>query len=261
VSESRQRLVFGQRTDIGKIRSNNEDAVFAKVYHLDGRPEFGLFIIADGMGGSPEGEKAARIAIETTEAEIIRQMSELPSFTDLGKHREDIPQILTLAVQKANIEVVKNAQHGGSTLTLAVIMGDSAYIAHVGDTRAYLILQNSRKPITTDHTFGEKLVEVGAISREDIEAGIRGDHRLYRALGWYEDNIPVDTFRELFLPDSYLLLSSDGLTRHVKVSEFPEIIARSASPQDACDQLVALANERGGEDNISVIVIQAQGES
>jgi protein phosphatase len=258
ISVSNARLTFGQTSDVGMVRANNEDAglsFFSTSHSVDDFPDFGVFIIADGMGGHNDGEKASAITVRVVADEITNSIF-LPILA--GNGMADLPpisEVLAAAVQKANSEVFNSIpKGGGTTCTAVVVLGDRAYIAHVGDSRAYLITKEGIEKITRDHSMVERLIELGQLTPEEAENHPRG-HELYRALG-FKDMVEVDSLSRRLPPNSKLVLCSDGLWGNVKPDEIVNIVNSYPNPQEACNKLVALANTRGGPDNITVIVLR-----
>lgn len=255
------RLRGSARTSVGQVRENNEDHI-----HLRTGDGFMLALVADGMGGAAAGEEASRIAVEIIDVDLVpadqpdsqQQVSTMPE--DLLKFR------LRHAIQKANLSIMRRAIEDpemrgmGTTVTLALLRGSSVLVAHVGDSRAYQISasEHAIAQITSDHSFVEALLAAGHITPEQAEEHPMRNV-LYRALGQTED-MDVDMYHARLRHGDWLVLCSDGLTRHVKAYEIARIVLNSRSPEDATAQLIDLANARGGEDNVSVIVIQAEGD-
>ncbi|HUU04317.1 MAG TPA: Stp1/IreP family PP2C-type Ser/Thr phosphatase [Patescibacteria group bacterium] len=237
---------FFAKSDIGKVRTTNED------YFLNGKisdNEF-LFIVADGMGGHQAGDVASKLASETF----------FETYKSLRKKNTSISNCLELAVRKANSVVFKKAaadieKRGmGTTFSTVVIAGMKAFIAHVGDSRIYLIRRNKIKKITTDHSFVEKLVEEGRISVEEAR-----DHPqknvLYMSLGARETFSP-EIMNDIILEDGdALVICSDGLS-NMLVDDTILKVTMGDYPEEAADALVKLANAHGGSDNITVQVIR-----
>ena len=256
-----QRLRFGQLSDVGMVRGNNQDAmlsVIASGSSVDDLPDFGLFIVADGMGGHQEGERASAITIRLVTRHVLREI-----FTAILEQRMNDPdrpsiaEILRVAIQQANESVTEEIPEGGTTVTAAVILGDLAYIAHVGDSRAYLITDEGMEQITRDHSLVQRLIELDQLTPEEA-AEHPQRNVLYRAIGQSE-NLDVDAITRRLPPRSRLLLCSDGLWNMVPEDTLLSVISKHHDPQDACDELVRLANDRGGPDNISVILVQMPG--
>lgn len=251
-------LHVGKLSDIGQERQRNEDSflVFDSLIHHDGGPEpFGLFIVADGMGGHERGEVASSTAARSA-ADYILQHVYLPS---LGKHspnsNQPLSETLVDALQTANKTVEEVVPDGGTTLTAAMVMGESAYIAHVGDTRAYLIKDNKLKKVTNDHSWARHLEESGQMSAADAA---HVQNVLYMAIG-QGGPLEVDFYIQPFPPESALLLCSDGLWGLVPDEAIIDIINTATSPQEACDRLIATANDNGGRDNITAILVEMGG--
>jgi serine/threonine protein phosphatase PrpC len=251
---------FGQLTDVGKVRSNNQDAAFSfysTTRSADEWPDFGLFLVADGMGGHQDGEKASAITARSVASQILKTL-----YLPMVQGKEDandtpVNEALVEAVQKANTDVVAQVPEGGTTITAAIIIGDLAYIAHVGDSRIYLIHKGNIEQITRDHSLVQRLIELGQLTPEEAV-----DHKqpnvLYRALGQNE-SVEVDTLTRRLPPNSRLLLCSDGLWNQATDGEILDIVTKHPNPQEACNKLVALANMRGGIDNVTAILLKLPG--
>lgn len=255
------RLRSSARTSTGKVRENNEDNV-----HLLSRDQFVLAIVADGMGGAAAGEEASRIAVNTIHEDLAA-----PDYSDYQKYHameeEVLAELIRDAIRSANINIVQKAINSpalkgmGTTLTLAVIRETHVVVAHVGDSRAYSVSKDEGEitQITSDHSFVEALVSAGHITREEAE-----DHPmknvLYRALGQSED-VDIDVYYQNLYVGDRMVLCSDGLTRHVKSHEIAEIVLAEDDPEVSSQKLIDLANQRGGEDNISVVVITVERDS
>lgn len=257
IATSNDHLSFGQSTDVGMVRSNNQDAVcsfFMTSRSADQQPDFGFFIVADGMGGHHDGEKASAIAARMVAFQVTHQIY-LPMLTgDNDADRIPVTEALIDSVQRANAEVIARVPEGGTTLTAAAIIGDLAYIVHVGDSRVYLITKDGIEQITRDHSLVQRLVELDQLTPEEA-LNHHQKNVLYRALGQSE-TIEVDALTRRLPPNSRLLLCSDGLWNMVSEQEIAEIVMQLDDPQEACDRLVALANTHGGTDNITAIVLQ-----
>ncbi len=235
------RADYAALTDVGRVRPHNEDTVLAQ-------PP--LFVVADGLGGHEAGEVASSIAVET-----VREHS--------PKHA-DAPA-LARAVRAANREVIRATTEGigragmGTTMTAAVIEGRRAVLAHVGDSRAYLLHQGRLQRLTQDHSMVADLIRTGQLT--EAESRVHPNRSVItRALGTDAD-MEVDTYEIKLDGGDRLLLCSDGLTSMLLDVHIEEILRRPASAHDAALELIASANEAGGYDNISVIVVDIEGES
>lgn len=251
-------LIYGQASDVGMLRENNQDSILSLSLmsrSADQRPNSGLFIVADGAGGHNDGEKASALAISVFAAQVMSQIY-LPFLAD-DDDRTPIIEVMGAAAQKVNEEVVKKVPDSATTLTAVTVIGGLAYVAHVGDSRCYLITQSGAEQITTDHSLVQRLIELGQITEAEAL-----DHQqrniLYRVIGQSE-TVEVDIFTRRLPPDSRLLLCCDGLWNYLSSEEIGEIVMSYETPQEACDKLVELANELGGSDNISVIVVKMPG--
>ena len=252
-------LTFGQASDVGMVRTNNQDAAhsfFSTSRSADDRPDFGLFIVADGMGGHHDGEKASAITISTVATQVMTTIL-TPMLAGETENTPPITEALTTAIEKANAEVIKHVPDGGTTLTCAIVIGDLAYIAHVGDSRIYLITKDNMEQLTRDHSLVQRLIELDQLTPEEA-AEHPNKNMLYRALGTNE-LIEVDTITRRLPPKSRLVLCSDGLWNQVDGKEILEVIKQTPSPQEACNKLVALANKHGGVDNVSVVLLHMPG--
>ncbi len=249
-------LQIGQGSDIGKARQNNEDA-FLVLKSLTGIGRellpVGLFIVADGMGGHLEGEEASSLATRVAAGVIVEEIL-LPVLTsqELDIANRPVHEILTEATMFANQAVSDMQSDAGTTLTLALILGHSAYMAHVGDTRVYYLDDDGLRQITQDHSLVNRLVELGQISAQEAQQHPQRNY-LYRALGQGPE-LKVDTYFQSLKDDSSLILCSDGLWNAVTEKQIVDVIRSSSSPQEACNRLIDRANECGGEDNITIVL-------
>lgn len=250
-------LIYGIASHTGLVRDNNEDACFAMHWHaitVNGRPDFGFFIVADGMGGHLDGEKAAATAVQTLASEMLERIY-IPMLRDFKV--SDSPTILDALVyasERANLAVIKAVPGGGTTLSTVAIVDNLAYLVHVGDSRAYLIHHNEIEQLTTDHTLVQRLVEMKELTPEEAE-DYPQKNVLYRAIGQNEE-LKIERLIRSLPPGAQMLICSDGLWDMVDDSTLKQVTLESSSPQGACDRLVALANEHGGTDNITVIILK-----
>lgn len=244
--------------DVGRVRRSNQDSVFSMLMSLpNGESDIpvGLFVVADGMGGHTGGEIASRRAIETVMVTVLEQLS-LPAMAD-EEPGNTLPLIMVSAVQEANARIWQEAQENGSdmgtTCTAVLLVGDGLYIAHVGDSRAYLYTAAGLQPITTDHSTVGRLIAMKQISADEARTHpLR--NQLYRTIGQHPQ-VQVDSIYQSTAGISHLLLCSDGLWGMVDDDELQIIIGESPWPYDACQRMIARANLAGGEDNISAVVI------
>ncbi len=252
-----QPLTYGIASDVGRLRTNNEDACFGMQWHsvtVDERPDFGFFIVADGMGGHLDGERAAGIAVQTLAAEMLQRV-----YTPLLRNFEassspTILDSLVSAAERANLAVVQDVPGGGTTLSAVAIVGNLAYLAHVGDSRAYLVHGKIIEQLTTDHTLVQRLIQMKELTPEQA-VHYPQKNVLYRAIGQNEE-LKIERMIRTLPPGAHIVLCTDGLWDLVDDGTICKVVRTASTPQAACNQLVRLANERGGIDNISVIVLK-----
>jgi PPM family protein phosphatase len=309
------RLVAASRTDVGRQREQNEDACYSEIVEHDDQA-FGLFIVADGMGGYKAGEIASQIAIETISGDLRPLLGPVtgqktvplakggrgrgktkrrsrdkdqpkddqpadqpadqpPEQPEAAAAREATPtrelsesvalehytDLLKAAITHSSRAIVeyggahKEAHGLGSTVTVALVLGEQIFIANVGDSRTYLYRDGKLQRITQDHSLVERLVQAGQIDREDV---YDHPHRnlIYRSLGAGRSEVEVDVFVERMRADDALILCSDGLWEMVRDDQLERIVAEVREPAEACDVLIERANENGGEDNITVVLVR-----
>jgi len=243
---------FGEHSDIGKVRDANEDSHghVAPANPAQARSQGWLFVLADGVGGHERGEVASRIAVDTL-VEGFRQSRASEPHTAL------LPQL----VKKANIQVYeagRAAAPGGTRMATTVVAcalrHDRAVIAHLGDSRCYLIRRNRITLLTRDHTVANEHVRLGLISAEEV-AQSPNRHRLLRSVG-NDLFVNVDVNQTQVIPGDVLLLCCDGLHGALAEADMARIVTQNKDLNHAAHQLVALANERDGSDNISVQLIR-----
>lgn len=238
---------------VGKTRDHMEDAAFCMVLqqgYCEQNPRVGLFVVADGMGGHTNGELASSIAIQ----QFIKTLDP----AGLGEHesldQDAIQQKLEQAFVAAQQAVLETVQGGGSTLTAALVVDRDLFFAHVGDSRLYLISdQGQAEVLTRDHTLVQRLVDLGQIS--SVEAEVHPQKNvLYRALG-QTDGFKVDPGHQQLNKPVHLLVCSDGLWGMVGEKKLLEVVREKSSTDQRADKLCQLANDAGGTDNITVIVV------
>lgn len=251
-------LSVGCAQSAGKQREHNEDALFTLTTTLTSEQNytpFGLFIVADGMGGHQHGEIASGIAIRSMANYIVRKLyTPLLSFKPATPD-ESLQEIMQEGVQDAHRTIIRQVPGGGTTMTALLILGSQLIIAHVGDSRAYWISPNGHlETLTRDHSLVKRLVELGQITTD--EAAVHPQRNvLYRALGQGEPFDP-DISSIKTPPAGHLMVCSDGLWNVVPESEIHRIVNSSSNLEKACQTLIKAANEAGGPDNITVILIR-----
>lgn len=280
------KLVAADRTDVGKLREKNEDRAYKHVESAEDGDR-GLFIVADGMGGYEAGEIASRIAIETISKlleSLFQPLTDQPTIKlDSGQNQNIAPREAALqnktrklaetpqtpaieerlrsAIQQANRDILNYGEKQpssrglGSTVTVVLILGDLAYVANVGDSRTYLLRDHKLMPLTRDHSLVARLVESKQIEPDAIYTHPQRNV-IYRSLGAGRKNIEVDIFSETIQPGDTFLLCSDGLWEMVRHQELANVLSEPESPQKICDKLIDMANQNGGEDNITAVVVQ-----
>jgi serine/threonine protein phosphatase PrpC len=247
-AEDRLAFDVGLATHTGRVRTGNEDSVLCEPLESAHVSERGLFCaVADGMGGHADGEEASSTAVRVARDAYY-------AARDL-----DSKAALSLAVAQSNAAVYEagagttGRDHMGTTLTAAVIFGDRVVVGHVGDSRAYLIHDVAIRQITRDHSWVAEEVEAGRMTPEQARVNPRRNI-ITRALGLRPD-VEVDTHDLDFAPGDAIVLCSDGLYGLMTDGEIIDSVQRLPEA-DAVDALVGLANERGGPDNVSVVVVR-----
>jgi protein phosphatase len=247
----------GARTDVGRVRSNNEDS-----YKLV--PELNLFVLSDGMGGEAHGEVASNLAVEAIAAHCSEstQKPDLPYLVEPRPDVADKTNRLASAVELANKMIYESAQKHpaqrgmGATVVAIWINDQRLSVAHVGDSRVYLLRAGDFQQVTEDHSLVAEQVRRGILTKEQAESSDM-QSVLIRALG-IEPDVQVDTDEHLLMEGDVLVLCSDGLSRMVSDVEIASTLLSSNGTQPAVDRLIELANEYGGEDNVSVVVVRVE---
>src|SRR5882672_816796 len=254
-NEAPLHIEAGARTDLGRVRKNNEDC-----YSIDSSLQ--LFVLSDGMGGEAHGEVASTLAVQTilTHCRQAENSRTTPIFGESSPDVSERTNRLASAIHLANRKVFEmasaNAGHKGmgATIVAAWIEGQRLSLAHVGDSRAYLLRAGTLDQLTADHSLVAEKVRIGILTPQEADAS-EMQSVLTRAVGTHE-NVEVDADEQMLLAGDALLLCSDGLSRMVTDPEIASTILTSTSAQNAADRLVDLANENGGVDNVSVIVLR-----
>ena len=235
------------KTDIGRERKLNED------YYYAAKPDdkIKLFILADGMGGYNGGEVASKMAVEKAKTYIEK------NFNKNKESKEKIEQLLKDAVRYSNEEVYKKSvskkelQGMGTTLDICLIYNSKIYIAHIGDSRVYRIRKDFIRKITRDDSYVQTLIEDGKITKEEAFNHPK-KNMLTKALGCTPEVEP-EIYTKTFIKNDIILMTSDGLTNMVKEEEIKNIIKNDK--ENSAESLVQKANENGGYDNITVVII------
>lgn len=234
-------------TDIGRVRKENQDAYYADV-------DKGLFIVCDGMGGERGGAIAAKAVVSLLPKMIDERLSALPEGTETDICDALKEAIATLsAMLRERTKDEPELRGMGATVVLALVKGNNAYIAHIGDSRAYLFWSGSLKRLTRDHSIVAVMLELGQITEEQARSHpARG--KLSRYIGM-QGKAVADVQKVALEPGARLLLCSDGLTNMVSDGEIADILEKESDCKAACQRLVEEANRAGGYDNITAIII------
>jgi serine/threonine protein phosphatase PrpC len=254
------RILSSGLTDVGRVRSNNEDC-FRII------PQLNLFVLSDGMGGEAHGEIASAMAVET----VVKHCMDLEinqASATIGAMKPEWSEEtkrLSSAIHQANANIHQSAvehpeQQGmGATLSAAWIHGATLSLSHVGDSRAYLLRSKNLVQLTTDHSLVAEQVRRGILTTAEAEES-EMQSVLLRALG-AQPEIEVETDEHTLFPKDILLLCSDGLTRMVSDAEIAKVLQSEPNPAKSAGRLIALANNHGGIDNISVVVVCMESNS
>jgi serine/threonine protein phosphatase PrpC len=252
-------LTVSSGTHPGQVRQSNEDSIFTYVRpHTQGGP-LALLIVADGMGGHMAGEVASKLAIETIQKELETHIySQKDGST---KPLSIVEEVMRTAIQKANAVIhqyskdhPEDAGNLGSTVTCALIRGETVVIANVGDSRVYHLVSTEMFQVTEDHSYVARLIKDGQI---EPEALYTHPHRsvIMRALG-HEPTVEVDVWSRSFDVGDRLLLCSDGLWEMVRDDQIKHRLTARTQPETIVRALINDANDEGGVDNVSVIVAE-----
>jgi serine/threonine protein phosphatase PrpC len=252
-------LISSRLSDVGRVRQLNEDSLLVidvgRVSRSVSRP-LGVYAVADGMGGHAAGDVASRTVVETIARQALGELL-VPA---VGGSPPDPSAWLQNAVQAANRAVFEQRRAAktdmGSTLVMAIVDGTTAHVVNVGDSRAYLVNAQGVRRITVDHSLVERLVATGQLTADEARNHPQRNV-IYRTIG-DRPQVEIDTFVQVLSPGDRLLLCSDGLSGMVRDEDMAQIVMQAGSPQAACRELVAAANANGGEDNITVIVVQVE---
>ena len=227
------RVTAAAATDVGLVREGNEDS-----YLTEGP----LFAVADGMGGHRGGEVASQLAVETLEKLFKEGAGDLP---------DQVQEANRVVFERSVLD--RKVAGMGTTLTAALVEGDRVRLAHVGDSRAYLLRDGTLRLLTEDHTLVHRMVSEGEISKEEAETHPQRSV-LTRALG-VDTVVDVDDDSLQVRPGDRLLLCTDGLTSMVSEDEIEDVLRTVPDPQEAAQRLVRMANEAGGVDNTTVVIL------
>lgn len=241
------------KTDVGCVRTNNEDN-----FGFDSR--HGIFVVCDGMGGQAAGEVASKMGVDILLDYFRNHASDVGKQSLNGQNGSSGAQSLANAIQLANKTIFQagqeqNGRNGmGSTVVAALVRGNSLAIAHVGDSRIYLVRQGTIQQLTQDHSLVMEQVRRGYITLEQAQQS-EMQNIILRALG-SEEVVEADIEDLVAVSGDILLMASDGLTRYVQDDEILKIVQQPRGLEKACGELVKAARDRGGDDNITCLLVR-----
>jgi protein phosphatase len=247
------------KTDIGCVRKNNED-------NLGWDQRLGLYVVCDGMGGALAGEVASKMGVDLVLDYFreARQTGMHPDYGHLSAQASPRARALSSAIQRANRAVFeagqsKQTQRGmGSTIVAVLVENNAMSVGHVGDSRAYLLRHGELQQLTQDHSLVMEQVRRGIITREQAETSDM-QNIIIRALG-SEEAVEPDVEDFTLLPNDKLLLATDGLTKLVREDALKQILVESPTLEAGCDHLIEAAKQRGGDDNITCVLLHIAEE-
>ncbi len=256
-----KQLVASVGQSVGKQREHNEDSILALTSTIAGSAEsipFGLYIVADGMGGHQFGEVASNAALRIMAGNITKKFHSYLYNLPTQALQESLQEVMENSIKEAHRYVQREAPGSGTTVTAVLVLGQQLTIAHVGDSRAYAVFPDGRmETITRDHSLVKRLEELGHLSKDEA-ANFPHRNVLIRALGQGE-TLEADIFTVPFPTPGYLMLCSDGLWGVLNERDMYRTITEAPNLHRACQSLVDAANAAGGPDNISVILVQMIG--
>ena len=255
-SSTEKERTIGMLTDVGKVRTIDEDSILAADLSFGVNSEnskFLLLAVADGMGGHAKGEEASKIALNAIARAVIPELFNDTPFTEL----------LEKGIQNANQDILDytakypESSGMGTTSVCAVVKGNEVHLANVGDSRAYVISDDEIRGVTKDHSYVQALVDEGKITQAEAREHPK-KNIITKAVG-ISPSVEADKSILTLGSDESLLLCCDGVIAHLTDEDIHKIINDSPDPQSACQKIVDTANERGGSDNISLIILSAGG--
>jgi protein phosphatase len=250
------KIVSAGLTDVGRKRNHNEDSFLVD-------DEIQLYVVADGMGGHAGGGTASRIAVETIDKELrqVRAIKEgNPFLTSTSLQDSPLPEVIRNAVEQACLSIFNTAQEDprlagmGTTVISLLVKDQYAFFAHVGDSRAYLVRGDLIQQISEDHSLVNEQIKAGMITPEEAKHS-RYKNIITRSVG-FEEEVQVDVMGLACEPGDTFILCSDGLANMIEDREMLEVV-QTTKLQEIPKKLIDLANERGGDDNITVIAVRA----
>jgi PPM family protein phosphatase len=248
-----ENIRFYAATDVGRLRDHNEDNFLVD-------KKLSLFVVADGMGGHAAGEVASALAVRIIHEELKKDGEAIAAAADDSRGSRSILGLLEVAVQKACARIHEEARADsskrgmGTTLSALIIAGSHGFIAHVGDSRIYLLRDGHIQQVTEDHTVFNELIKRGKLTRDQIEK-VAQKNAITRAVGVYE-RVEVDTLFIEVLPGDQFLLASDGLHGYIAHTAELEPYFEDEDGDAAARGLIELANKKGGKDNITAVLVR-----
>ena len=234
-------------TDTGRVRTANQDYVYASVEPVGSLPN--LFVVADGMGGHQAGDYASRYIVEN----LVSYLQYTENSQIVPLLREGILKVNTMLYQESKEKPELSGM--GTTLVAAVADENTLYVANVGDSRLYLVRDRIRQ-VTRDHSYVEELVSLGRLERGSKDYKDK-KNIITRAVGT-EDKLLVDFFEVGLEPGDFILMCSDGLSNMLEDVEMEEIVGSDLEPEEKAEKLITVANDNGGKDNIAVVLVDPQ---
>ena len=248
-------MIYSCASHIGRVRKNNEDYCRGEILNTDNGDIIGIFAIADGMGGHKKGEVASKLAVENIICFLKENLLQAQSIKI-----DYIDDVIKQAYNSVNSIIYKKSMSDceyegmGTTLTCAIIYKDNLYVANVGDSRCYLFNRDGFSKVTIDHSLVEELVRAHIITKEEAKTDPRRNH-ITRAMGT-DEMVIVDIFKYKLEESDIILLATDGLTGFVDDNEIENAISKDEEIEKLSEELIDMANDMSGKDNISVILIK-----
>lgn len=255
------RQIAGAHTDTGMVRDHNEDSYLTIQLGLDNnsrRQAWGVYIVSDGMGGHAAGEVASGLAVRAAADLVLSEYLARQVQPEATYSEADAADLVRRAVLQANDRIVEESRAQGNdmgaTLTMAIVVGDRVTVGNVGDSRTYILREGALRRVSKDHSLVQRLVDLGQIAPDDVYSHPQRNAVL-RSLGDRAE-VEVDVYSERLRPGDALFLCSDGQWEMTRDPQMEQLIAASDDPQAACEALVVAANQAGGEDNITAVLVR-----
>ncbi|MEI8166358.1 MAG: protein phosphatase 2C domain-containing protein, partial [Chloroflexales bacterium] len=255
------RQLVGAHTDTGMVRDHNEDSYLSIQLGLDNDSRtqaWGVYIVSDGMGGHAAGEVASGLAIRAAAELILSEYLARAVQPEASYSEAETKDLVRRAIVSANKRIVEESRRQGNdmgaTFTMALVVGDRVIVGNIGDSRTYLYRNSKLHRVSKDHSLVQRLVDLGQIAADDVYTHPQRNAVL-RSLG-DRAGIEVDLFSERVRAGEAILLCSDGLWEMTRDPAMAQLLAGEPDPQAACEALIVAANQAGGEDNITVVLVR-----